>query len=97
MIKIHKAQAKHDGLRHFLAVDRNAIHLGVVVIVGKVGVIALRKKSRLKEVSTPSIVYPASKSHMHPAQMPTPTALQRVLAQGHRLQVTQLSFLFPEY
>jgi hypothetical protein len=30
--------------RHFLAVDRNTIHLGVVVIVGKVGVIVVREK-----------------------------------------------------
>ena len=54
-------------------------------------------RSRLKAVSIRSTECPESKSRLHPAEMPTSTALQRALAQGHRLQVTTLSFLFPEY
>ena len=41
MVEVHKAKTEHDGFRHFFAVNRDAIHLCIVIIIGKVGVVIL--------------------------------------------------------
>ena len=41
MVEVHKTETEHDGFRYFFAVNRDAIYLCIIIIIGKVGVVIL--------------------------------------------------------